>query len=74
MSDCAFVENCTQAASCILEIYLIEYFKNVFLDIYNCAYKTLFANPVTSNQYSSQFQLFTRILAEMGRRSEIGTL
>ena len=28
------VEKCIQAAPCILEIYRIEYFKNVFLNIY----------------------------------------
>ena len=35
---------CIQAAMCILEIWWIEYryFKNVFLDIYNCMHKTLF--------------------------------
>ena len=37
-----------QADPIILEIYLIEYFKIVFLNIYSCAYKTLFANPVAS--------------------------
>ena len=35
------------AALIIVEINLIEYFKTVFLNIYNCAYKILFANPVT---------------------------
>ena len=29
-----------QVAPIILEIYLIEYLKIVFLNIYNCAYKT----------------------------------
>ena len=31
-----------QAALIILEIYWIEYFKIVFLNIYNCVYKTHF--------------------------------
>ena len=31
-----------QAAPCIPEIYRIEYFKLVFLNIYNCTYKTPF--------------------------------
>ena len=35
-----------QAASFILKIYRIEYFKIVFISIYNCAYETLFASPI----------------------------
>ena len=36
-----------QATLIILETYGIEYFKIVFLNNYNCVYKTPFANPVT---------------------------
>ena len=36
------VEKHVQAAPIIPEIYWIEYFKIVFLNIYNCAYKTSF--------------------------------
>ena len=38
-----------QETTIILEIYLIKYFKLVFLNIYNCTYKTSFANPDTYN-------------------------
>ena len=41
-----------QAALIILEIYGIEYFKTVFLNIYNCVYKTPFTNPVTNLCYT----------------------
>ena len=45
-----FVEKYLQETPIILEIYWIEYFKFVFLNIsrtiYNCACKTLFENPV----------------------------
>ena len=40
LNNCKLVENYMQAALCILEIERIEYFKIIFLNIYNCVYKT----------------------------------
>ena len=51
------VEECTQAAPCILEIYWIEYFKMVYLIIYNCAYKTSFCK--SSQKHSVAYFYFT---------------
>ena len=40
------MEKHVKAVLIIVEIYWIEYFKIVFLNIYNCVYKTPFAYPV----------------------------
>ena len=44
-----FVKKHVQEAQVILKINWIEYFKTVFLNIYNCMCKTLFANAVTNS-------------------------
>ena len=45
-----------QVAPIILKIYSIEYFKTVFLNIYKCVYKTLFANPVTYKSVQRKYR------------------
>ena len=55
-----FVEIHMQMALFILAIYWIEYFKIIFLNIYNCVYKTLFASPVTYDQLILRICVYTQ--------------